>query len=57
MTREENSFRAREMREAIYRRSLFDILRSATFCGRLTSPLRRSNRQVKLPAEDEELQA
>jgi hypothetical protein len=33
MTREENSFRAREMREASYRWLLFEILRSATFCG------------------------
>jgi hypothetical protein len=28
------------MREAIYRWSLFEILRSATFCGRLISPLK-----------------
>jgi hypothetical protein len=54
MTREENSFRAREMREAICRWLLFeifaqcDLLRQGTICRP-----RRSNRQENLPAEDE----
>jgi hypothetical protein len=51
MTREENSFRAREMREAICRWLLFEILRSATFCGRELSAVHvdRIGRKTCLP--------
>jgi hypothetical protein len=44
------------MREAIYRWLMFEILRSATFCGWKSPPLCRSNRRENLPAVDEELQ-